>query len=622
MDITRRDLGRWTVGAGAALTLGGISGKSAANAEIIRAHGVSAFGDLKYPADFTKFDYAMPGAPKGGLFSSRGTAASGTFDSLNPFILKGEPAQGMPFTFDTLMEVAADEPDAVYGLVAEWIEYPVDRAWARFGLRQEAAFSDGSPISAEDIVFTLNILKEKGDPRYRLLLRDILSAEAEDAHTVMFTFDTRAPTRDMPMLAGAVPALSKAYYADRDFAESTLEAPLGSGPYMVEVAEPGRQITFRRREEYWAKDLPVNHGRWHFDRIRYEYFRDSTAAFEAFKGGAFNFHEEFFSKIWATGYDFPAIREGAVKREQIPDKRTAGTQGWWFNTRRKKFQDPRVREAIGMGFDFEWSNRVLFHGLYTRTDSFFEGGPMQAEGKPTPGELRYLEPLADQLPVGILDRPAFVPPVTDASGRNRRALRQAAKLLDDAGWKVVDGVRTNADGEKLEFEVLGAGPGFERIVNPFMKNLERIGVKGVFRLVDQAQYLQQIKDLDFDITGRRYAVSLTPGTELRQIFHSEAADQPNTANIMGLKDPAVDALLEQIAGAATRDDLTDAVKALDRVLRALHIWVPNWSKGSHTIAYWDIFGRPPVKPDYERGVIDLWWIDQEKYAKLADRIAD
>jgi len=619
---TRRQFARLTLGAGS-VAAGLLSTGRLARAETRVAHGISAFGDLKYPADFSHFDYAVPDAPVGGLFSSRGTGASATFDSLNPFILRGEPAQGIGFTYDTLMTGADDEPDAMYGLLAESIEYPEDRSFARFRLRPEARFADGSPVTAEDIVFTFEALREMGQPTYKVVLRDIAGAEAEDRLTVRFDFAEAAAKRDLPMLAAGLPALSKAFFDTRDFTEPGLEPILASGPYAIEDADPGRQITYRRRDDYWGWELPVNRGRWRFERIRYEYFRDNTAAFEAFKGGAFRFHEEFFSKIWATGYDFPAIRSGAVKREQIPDERPAGTQGWFYNLRRPVFSDVRVREAIAMGFDFEWSNRVLFHGLYTRTDSFFEGGPMQAEGKPSPGELRYLEPLADQLPEGLLDEPAHVPPETDGAGRNRRALRRAVRLLEEAGYTPgPDGVRVGPDGTRLEFEVLSAGAAFERIVTPFLKNLEQIGAKGTFRLVDPAQYQERMKRFDFDMTGRRYAMSLTPGTELRAIFHSEAADAEGSANIMGLQNPAVDALLEKIVRAESREDLTDAVMALDRVLRALHLWVPNWNKSSHTIAYWDIFGRPPEKPPYARGVIDLWWIDREKYAALRDQLRD
>lgn len=616
MTITRRGFGYLTAGIGAAFALPAAAGETTA-----RVHGVSAFGDLKYPAGFTHFDYARPDAPKGGMFSSRGTGASSTFDSLNPLILKGEPAQGiLQFTLDSLLASAADEPDAAYGLLAAWIEYPEDRVWTRFGLRPEARFSDGSPVTAADVKWSFDTIVEKGSPQYRVLFRDIREAVVEDSHTILFRFDPDRPTRDMPMLAGAIPALSSAQFETRDFAESSLDPLLGSGPYIVEDADPGRAITFRRRADYWGRDLPVNLGRWNFERIRYEYFRDHTAAFEAFKAGAFTFHEEFFSKIWATGYNFPAIQSGAVKRESIPDDRTAGTQGWWFNMRRAKFQDPRVRLAISLGFDFEWSNEVLFSDLYTRTDSFFEGGPMQAEGKPSPGELRYLEPLADMLPEGVLDAPAFTPPVTDGSGRNRRNLRQAARLLDAAGWTVQDGQRRNAAGEALSFEVLGSSPAFARIVNPFLQNLERIGIQATFRQIDHAQYQERVKRFDFDITGARFAMQLTPGTELRNIFGSEAADIENSFNLCGLKDPAVDALLDAVMAADSREELTNAVKALDRVLRALHLWIPNWHKGEHNIAYWDIFDRPEVKPKYARGVIDLWWVDRAKYDALSDQI--
>ncbi len=619
---TRRQFNSLTLVAGSVAT-GLISAGRPAEAATRVAHGISAFGDLKYPADFTRFDYVEPDAPIGGLFSARGTGASATFDSLNPFILRGEPAQGIAFTYDTLMSAAQDEADASYGLLAETIEYPDDRSFARFRLRPEARFADGSEVTAEDVVFTFEALRDLGQPTYKVLLRDIAGAEAEDRLTVRFDFVEDAAKRDLPMLVAGLPALSKAFFDTRDFTKPGLEPLLASGPYEIEEADPGRRITFRRRPDYWGWDLPVNRGRWRFERIRYEYFRDSTAAFEAFKGGGFRFHEEFTSKTWATGYDFPAVRSGAVLREQIPDERPAGTQGFFFNLRRPQFADIRVREAIGMGFDFEWSNRVLFHNLYTRTDSFFEGGPMQASGKPTPGELRYLEPLADKLPEGLLDDEAFVPPKTDGSGRNRRMLRRAVQLLEAAGFTPgPDGVRVGADGTRLEFELLSASPLFERIATPFLKNLEQIGVKGTYRLIDPAQFQERTKRFDFDMTGRRYVTSLTPGTELRAILSSQAADAEGSFNIMGLKDPAIDALLEKIVRAENREDLTDATKALDRVIRALHIWVPNWTKSSHTIAYWDIFGRPEVKPRYARGVIDLWWLDEEKYAALSDQLRD
>jgi microcin C transport system substrate-binding protein len=616
MTWTRRDLGRLAAGVGAiaamptAVSLGGAT---------TVAHGVSAFGDLKYPAGFGHFDYADPDALVGGTFSTG--VGGGTFDSLNPFILKGNPATGVGLTFDSLMVSAGDEPDAMYGLIASSVEYPADRLWATFEIRPEARFSDGSPITAEDVVFTFKTLREQGRPTYRVVLSAITAVTAESPLRVRFDFHPDAPRRDLPMTVASIGILSKAYYATTDFNQSTLDPPLGSGPYMVEIEdlEPGRTIVYRRRDDYWGWHLPVNRGRWNFGHFRYEYFRDRSAGFEAFKNGTFTFTEEFWSKLWATAYDFPAIQRGDVIRDVLQDNNPSGAQGYWFNLRRKKFQDPRVRQALSLAFDFEWSNKTLFYGLYARTDSFFEGGPMQAEGKPTPGELALLEPLADKLPPGVLDQPAYSPVPTDGSGRNRAALRAAGKLLDQAGWEVIDGIRQK-DGERLEFEFLLVGEGFERITVPYVRNLERIGAKGTVRTIDPSQYNRRMDEFDFDITVSRKSMQLTPGVELKDYFHSRSANSPGSSNTAGLADPAVDALIDVIERTADRVLLTDAVKALDRVMRAMHIWVPQWHKGSHTIAYWDIYARPGLKPEYQRGVDDLWWIDPDKHARLKDQV--
>ncbi|TYO91404.1 extracellular solute-binding protein [Oceanicella actignis] len=583
---------------------------------LIHAHGISAFGDLKYPPDFAHFDYADPDAPKGGIWSGRGTGGSNTFDSLNPFILKGEPAQGVGLTLDSLLISSADEPDSAYGLVAREIVYPPDRSWVRFVLRPEARFADGSPLTAEDVAFSFEILRDKGSPSIRLRLRDVASVTVEAPDAVRYDFAPGALTRDLPALVGSLPIFSKAWWQGRDFAQSSLEPILGSGPYEVEEVKPGRSITYRRRDDYWARDLPAMRGAYNFDRIRFEYFKDYTAAFEAFKAGAFLFHEEFFSKIWATGYDFPAVEKGWVKREILPDRTPSGTQGFWFNLRRAKFQDPRVREAIALGFDFEWSNRTLFHGLYRRTDSFFENSPLEAEGPPSEAELALLRPLAAHLPPAALEGPPYSPPVSNGSGSDRRLLRRAMKLLDAAGWKVRDGLRRNAAGEVLSIEFLDDSPTFQRIIGPFIENLRKMGIDARLRIVDAAQYQARVKNFDFDIVPGRFVMSLTPGPELRNMFGSAGADQPGAPNLTGLANPAVDALIEKVVSARSREELTTAVHALDRALRSLHIWVPNWHKSGHTVAYWDVFGRPPVKPPFARGVIGLWWWDEEKAARL------
>lgn len=581
---------------------------------VIRSHGISTFGELKYPADYAHFDFVNPDAPKGGTWSGRGTGASNTFDSLNPFILKGEPAQGLGALFDTLLTGSPDEADAAYGLLAETLEYPEDRSWITFHMRPEATFSDGSPVTAQDVVWTFETLKTKGTPAYRLRLRDVAGAEALDDHTVKFTFADGVSTRDLPDLVGGLAILSAKWWEGRDFEASSLDPILGSGPYRVDIAEPGRRIVFARRDDYWAKDLAPNVGANNFDRYVFEYFKDYTAAFEAFKAGAYLFQEEFFSKLWATEYNFPAIRKGWVKQEMLPDGRPSGTQGFWFNMRRPQFQDPRVREALAMGFDFQWSNDTLFYGLYKRTESFFENSPMAASGTPSPEELALLEPLRADLPDTVFGE-AVRPPVTDASGSDRRLLRSASKLLEDAGWNVVDGMRRNAAGETLKVEFLDDSPTFQRIIAPFIENLKKMGVDASLRIVDAAQYQQRQEDFDYDVIPGRFVMSLTPGPELRQLFGSESADQRGTANLTGLANPAVDALIADIVAAKSREELDVAARALDRVLRALHIWTPNWYKGSYTIAYWDVFGKPDLQPPYARGD-GYWWWDDEKAAKL------
>lgn len=603
----------------AALMLGSVvAGASAAaeGPEVIVSHGISAFGDLKYPADFPHFDYVNPDAPKGGLWSGRGTGAVSTFDSLNPFILKGNPAQGLGATFDSLLAGSADEPDSAYGLLAHRIEYPADRTWVIFHMRPEARFSDDSPVTAHDVVWTFETLRDLGSPNIRLRLRDIASAEALDDHTVRFDFTPGVSTRDLPALAGSLSILSRDWWEGRDFTESGLTPILGSGPYIVETAQQGRSITYRRRPDYWGADLPVNVGANNFDRLTFEYFRDNTLAFEGLKGGSILFHEEFFSRIWATGYDFPAVQRGWVVQAEIPDARPSGTQGFWINMRRPQFQDPRVREALGYGFDFEWSNRTLFFDLYTRTEGFFGNSPMHAEGPPPPEELALLEPLAEHFPAHVLTDPPHTPPVSNGSGQDRSLLRRGMALLDEAGWEVgSDGLRRNAEGQTLRVEFLDDAPTFERIIGPYVQNLRRMGVDASLRIVDPTQYQARAEQFDFDVVPGRFVMSLTPGPVLRNLFGSESVDQPGTPNYTGLANPAVDALIEKVVQAPDRESMYVAARALDRVLRSLHIWVPNWYKGAYHLAYWDVFGRPDEPPLYSRGDA-YWWWDEDRAAAL------
>jgi microcin C transport system substrate-binding protein len=541
-------------------------GVSPAQAEA--KHGLSAFGDLFYPADFKHFAFANPDAPKGGSLSLVGWGGVTTFDSLNNFILKGDAAQGLELLFDSLMARATDEPDAVYGLVAESGEVAPDGMSVTFKLRPEAKFADGSPITAEDVVFSFDALKEKGHPIFGQTLADVVKAEAVDPQTVRYTFKGTL-TRDLPLTVAGLPILSKAYYATRDFAATTLEPPLGSGPYTVGDVKQGRSITYKRNPDYWAKDLPVNRGRYNFDEIKYEYFRDRTASMESFKAGTYDFREEFTSKVWATEYDFPAIRAGKVKKETIPDATPSGTQGYFLNTRREQLKDPRVRQALDLAFDFEWTNRNLFHSLYSRTESYFENSDMKAQGEPSPAELTLLQNLGAPVPPGALG-PAVLPSKTDGSGTIRDKLQEAGRLLDEAGWTIKNGVRVNDKGDRLKLEILNFEPSFERVHAPFVKNLQLLGIDATMRMVDPAQYQRRLKSFDFDVTTQRYVMQNTPGVELRSYFGSDAAKMDGSLNLAGISDPAVDALIEKVIEAKSREELETAASALDRVLRAGH----------------------------------------------------
>ena len=577
-------------------------------------HGLSAFGELKYGPDFQHFDYVNPNAPKGGRLAHIGPAATITFDSFNPFILRGDAAQGLDLLFDSLMVRAMDEPDAVYGLVAKTAKLAPDRRSVTFQMRPEAKFSDGSPLTAEDVVFTFETLKTKGHPHYRILLRDVVRAEALGPHEVRFVFQGEN-LRDLPLTVATLPILSKAYYATREFDQTTLEPPLGSGPYRISDFKQGSYTTFKRREDYWAKDLPVNRGRYNFDEIRYEYFRDRTAALESLKAGAYDLREEFTAKDWATSYDIPQVKDGRIVLLTLPDESPSGAQGFFLNNRRAKFSDRRVRKALDYAFDFEWTNANLFYSLYTRTASYFENSEMKATGKPSPEELALLEPYRDQLPPEVFDEP-YVPPVSDGSGSDRRLLRTAAKLLEEAGWELKGNQRVNKNGEVLSIEFLVYEPTFERVIAPYIKNLKSLGIDAYIRRVDPAQFERRVKAFDFDIITQRFSMRLTPGAELLNFFGSEAADTEGSFNRAGIKNPVVDALAQKALEARTREELVTAIRALDRVLRAGHYWVPQWYKASHHIAYWNKFGRPETKPKYDRGIVDTWWYDAEKASKL------
>ncbi len=593
------------------------------------SHGLSIFGDLKYDTDFAHFSYVNPEAPKGGTFSQIGpnwifNQSPLTFDSLNSYILKGNGAMGAELTFDTLMARSGDEPDAIYGLVARTADISPDGNSITFELRPEARFHDGTPLTAEDAAFSLMLLKEEGHPLIALSMRELADAEAIAPHTLKVTF-TGDHTRDLPLLIAQLPIFSKIYYTTHAFNETTLTPPLGSGPYRVGRFEQGRFIEYERVSDYWARDLNVNVGRWNFDAVRYEFYRDRTAQFEAFKAGEYLFREEFTSKVWATEYNFPAIKDGHVVLLTTPDDTPSGAQGWFLNTRRAQFSDVRVREAIGLAFDFEWTNRNHFHNLYARTGSYFENSTMRAIGMPSPGELALLEPFRDALSPRVFDT-AIEPPVSNGSGKDRRLLIQAGHLLDAAGWIIVDGKRRNAQGAALTIEFLNDSPTFERVIAAFQANLVQLGIEARIKPVNSAEFQERVKTFDFDIMTRRFSVAATPGVEVRNYWSSTSANLPGSSNLSGIANPAIDALAEKVIAAATREDQVIAARALDRVLRSGFYWVPHWFKAAHNLAFWDVFARPEAAPAYgrgaampdSRGVIDTWWVDPAKAENAPD----
>jgi microcin C transport system substrate-binding protein len=578
-------------------------------------HGYAQFGDLKYPPDFKHFDYVDPNAPKGGRLTTVGVFALNTFDSFNPFILKGDAAQGLDLTFDTLLTRAGDEPDSAYGLVAESVEVAPDRLSATFRIRADATFADGTPIMAADCVATFEALKTKGHPFYaQNQLRSVTGAQAIDGKTVRYAFEGTA-LRSLPGIVGALPILSAKQLSQRPFDESGLDPWLGSGPYRIGDYRQGAFITYVRRADYWGRDLPVNRGRWNFDEIRFEFFKERTAAFEAIKAGLLDVREDFTSKDWATGYNIAAVAEKRLLLSTLPDKNPSGTQGFWLNTRKAKFQDVRVRQALDLAFDFQWTNKNMFYDLYDRTTSFFENSPMAAKGKPSAAELKLLEPFRDKLAPAVFEEP-YLPPVSDGSGNDRRLMRQAAKLLMDADWMYKGSQLVDAKGAPFEIEFLITDASSERLLAPFVDNLKRLGLVTSIRKIDPAQYERRRKSFDYDIVTARFTMALTPGPELGNFFASRSAKTEGSFNLSGIEDPVVDHLITRIAEASTRDDLVTAARALDRVLRAGHYWVPHWYKASHHIAAWDKFGRPPVKPDFDRGILDTWWFDAAKAARL------
>ena len=580
---------------------------------------MSAFGDLAYPPDFAHFSYADANAPKGGLFSQIGPDRQFnqnffTFNSLNSYILKGDAAQGLELTFATLMVRSGDEPEAMYGLAAEKVRRSADGLTYTFFIRPQARFHDGSALTAHDVAFSLNTLKEKGHPIISQSLRDFTGATANDERSVTATFAPKR-ARDVPLLIAGLPIFSRAYYASKPFDQSTLDVPLGSGAYKVGRFEPGRFIEYARVNDWWGADLPVARGQNNFDVVRFEFYRDRDIAFEGFTAQNYLFREEFTSRIWATRYDFPAIKDGRVKRDTIPDDTPSGAQGWFINTRRPKFADARLREALIDAFDFEWTNKTIMFGSYERTISVFQNSDMMAKGPPGNDEVALLEPFRDRLPAEVFGEP-YVPPLSDSSGQNREQLRKAAQLLKDAGCALKDGKRVLPSGEPVTIEFLIDEQALEPHHMPFIRNLAALGIEASLRLVDPVQYQARRDNFDYDIAIDRFSFSATPGDSLRSYFSSQAAALKGSNNLAGIADPAVDALIDTIIAAGTRTALTTACRALDRVIRAGRYWIPQWYKASHWIAYWDVFGHPPAQPRYFRGIPDTWWYDADKAAKI------
>jgi microcin C transport system substrate-binding protein len=617
--LTRRQ----TLAAGAGVLAAALPG--VAIAEESESHGLSAFGDLKYPADFRNFDYIDPQARKGGIFSQIGPVRYYnqnflTFDSLNGFILRGDAALGIERTFATLMKRAWDEPDAVYGLAARAVRVSADGRVYRYFLRPQARFHDGSPLTAHDVAFTLNLLKAKGHQQIRQQLQAFDGAEAVNDATVVARFAQDRP-RDTPLyVAEQLPIFSRAYYSARSFEESTLDVPLGSGAYKVGRFEAGRYIEYERVKDWWGADLPVSRGQNNFDVLRYEYYREREAGFQAFTAKSYLFREEFTARVWATRYDFPAIRDGRVKREELPDQKMAGAQGWYFNTRRDKFKDRRLRDALNYAFDFEWVNKNIMYGAYKRTRSIFENSDMMAVGKPGADELALLEPFRGKVPDEVFGEP-FLPPVSDGSGQDRALLRKATQILRDAGFTIKDHKLVDPRGESVTIEFLLDEPTFEPHHSAFIKNLAVLGIDATMRLVDPVQYRARVDDFDFDITTERLSFEATPGDSLRVFLSSQAAAEKGSQNLAGIADPVIDALIDKVVAADSRPALTTACRALDRVVRSGRYWVAQWYNDKHRLAYWDVFGRPPpaTYPRYDRGdraIPETWWYDPDRAAKV------
>ena len=574
------------------------------------SHGSSLHGDLKYPKGFTHFDYVNPDAPKGGTVR---LAAVGGYDSLNPFILKGSSASGLGLMYDSLMTSSSDEPNTSYAHLAESIEVPDDFSWVIYRLDPRARWHDGTPVTTEDVIFSFDAIKSKGHPFYRQYFKNLKKAEKISDRGIKFTF-TGDLNRELPHITSQLPIFSKAYYASHEFEKTTLEPPMGSGPYRIKELDPGRSITYERVKDYWGKDLGVNRGKYNFDIIRYDYYRDTTVALEAFKSREFDFRQENTAKVWATGYESKSLKNGWFQKKQVRNQNPTGMQGLVFNTRRDLFADVKVRRALNHAFDFEWTNKNLFYGQYSRTKSFFSNSDMASSGLPGKDELKYLEPLRGKIPDEVFNK-EFSVPVNKKKGDFRKNLRIAKKMLAAAGWTIKAGKLTNASGKVFEMEILLVSPAYERIMQPIVKNLKRLGIEARIRLVDSAQYQNRLNDFDFDTVVAGFAQSLSPGNEQRDFWGSGNADVKGSRNLIGVRDPAIDGLIDTIIAAPNRKELVAATRAMDRILLWGNYLIPQWHLQSYRLAFWNRFGRPERSPKYGVGFF-TWWIDADKNTAL------
>ncbi|HLD64640.1 MAG TPA: extracellular solute-binding protein [Pseudomonas sp.] len=569
-------------------------------------HALTLYGEApKYPANFSHFDYVNPDAPKGGTFR---LAGGGSFDSFNPYISKGVAEEKIELIYDTLTRHGQDEPFTEYGLLAQKIERAPDNSWVRFYLRPEARFHDGQPVTAADVVFTFNTLIKDGAPLWKAYYADVAKVEAEDKLRVRFDFK-HAGNRELPLILGQLPVLPSHWWAGRDFKKADLEIPLGSGPYRVAEVHAGRTIRYERVKDWWGKDLPVNRGLHNFDNLRIDYYRDSTVALEALKAGQFDYALETSAKNWATAYDVPAVKDGRLIKEEIRNHNPTGMQGFVFNSRRPLFQDRRVREALGLLLDFEWTNKQLFNGAYTRTQSYFDNSELASSGLPSAAELKILEPLRAQLPPQVFSE-EFRVPVSDASGIIREQQRRAYQLLQEAGWRVEGDRMLDAAGQAVSFELLLVQPEFERVLLPYKRNLSELGIELVIRRVDVSQYVNRLRSRDYDMIVAGFGQSNSPGNEQREYWHSSSADKPGSRNFIGLKDPAIDKLVEGLINADSRQSLIEHSRALDRALLWGHYVVPNWHIKTWRVAYWNHIQHPKVTPLYDIG-LSTWWSKPE-----------